>query len=230
MQGFQQNRIQVLVAVRALDEGVDVPDASVAFIAAGSRSRRQRIQRFGRVLRPVEGKRALVLTILVRNSAEETAVGARDTFLLGAGRVQHHRWPGVPVAQAVVLDASTYRPSEPAYSVEDMLTLLELGAWESGTLVAGRRPARAGGYGAHEVTFSPNVWYHVDDVRSGVGMPDEDFDQIHREVRRAYRLSLDPDKASDLSHIHGSEIEAVRRQWHAAERRRRRPRGRHRRT
>ncbi len=44
----------VLVAVRALDEGLDVPDADVAVLAASSTSPRQHIQRRGRVLRPLK--------------------------------------------------------------------------------------------------------------------------------------------------------------------------------
>lgn len=43
-----------LVAVRALDEGLDVPDADVAVLAASSTSPRQHVQRRGRVLRPLQ--------------------------------------------------------------------------------------------------------------------------------------------------------------------------------
>ncbi|PSG96332.1 hypothetical protein BRD56_11620, partial [Thermoplasmatales archaeon SW_10_69_26] len=43
----------VLVTVRALDEGLDVPDADAAVLAASSTSERQHVQRRGRVLRPL---------------------------------------------------------------------------------------------------------------------------------------------------------------------------------
>ncbi len=49
----------VLLAVRALDEGLDVPDADVAVLAASSTSQRQHIQRRGRVLRPLRDRRKL---------------------------------------------------------------------------------------------------------------------------------------------------------------------------
>ncbi|MDX1612485.1 MAG: helicase-related protein, partial [Candidatus Thermoplasmatota archaeon] len=49
----------VLFAVRALDEGLDVPDADVAVLAASSTSERQHIQRRGRVLRPLHDRRKL---------------------------------------------------------------------------------------------------------------------------------------------------------------------------
>lgn len=60
---FRAGRARVYVAVRTLDEGVDVPDAAVAVIAAGSRSLRQRIQRFGRVLRYEKDKSAIVISV-----------------------------------------------------------------------------------------------------------------------------------------------------------------------
>lgn len=51
---FRSAEEGVLVAVRALDEGLDVPDADVAVLAASSTSPRQHIQRRGRVLRPLK--------------------------------------------------------------------------------------------------------------------------------------------------------------------------------
>lgn len=228
MDRFRNDRDQILVAVRALDEGVDVPDASVAVIAAGSRSRRQRIQRIGRVLRRADDKQALLVTILVRGTPEEEAVGGRDAALLGAHRVRHHRWPGIPVDRAVIEEASTFQPAQRAYAIADLLTLLDLGLWTPELHIDRTAPilpslvgdAAGGGYAAREATFSPNAWYSVDDIRDGIGMPQDDFDRLRREVRRAYRLSLDPQKADNLALIHGSEIDAVRRQWHQRQHRR----------
>ena len=61
---FRRGEIDVLVTCRALDEGINVPDASVAVLVASTASTRQRIQRLGRVLRPASGKeQALVYTI-----------------------------------------------------------------------------------------------------------------------------------------------------------------------
>jgi superfamily II DNA or RNA helicase len=61
---FRRGEVDVLVTCRALDEGINVPNASVAVIAASTSSTRQRIQRLGRVLRPAEGKsRAIIYTI-----------------------------------------------------------------------------------------------------------------------------------------------------------------------
>lgn len=48
--------LRVLVAMRCLDEGVDIPDARVGYILASSSNPRQFIQRRGRLLRRAEGK------------------------------------------------------------------------------------------------------------------------------------------------------------------------------
>jgi DNA phosphorothioation system restriction enzyme len=54
---FANGDIQVLVAIRCLDEGVDVPATKVAFILASSTNPKQFIQRRGRLLRRSPGKR-----------------------------------------------------------------------------------------------------------------------------------------------------------------------------
>ena len=66
---------QVLTS-RVLDEGVDVPDASIAVIISGSGSNRQFVQRLGRILRPGPGKQA-VLFELVSAGTAETYISAR---------------------------------------------------------------------------------------------------------------------------------------------------------
>lgn len=48
--------LRVLVAMRCLDEGVDIPDARVAYLLASGSNPRQFIQRRGRILRPAPGK------------------------------------------------------------------------------------------------------------------------------------------------------------------------------
>jgi DNA phosphorothioation system restriction enzyme len=53
---FASGQVQVLVAIRCLDEGVDVPSTRTAIILASSTNPRQFIQRRGRILRRAEGK------------------------------------------------------------------------------------------------------------------------------------------------------------------------------
>ena len=69
---YVKNQIDVLVACRALDEGIDVPRADFGIISASTSSIRQRIQRLGRVLRPHSDKKAaLVATMYVLPSEAE---------------------------------------------------------------------------------------------------------------------------------------------------------------
>jgi DNA phosphorothioation system restriction enzyme len=54
---FSDKRLQVLAAIRCLDEGVDIPRTETAYILASSTNPRQYIQRRGRVLRRSHGKK-----------------------------------------------------------------------------------------------------------------------------------------------------------------------------
>lgn len=53
---FEEGRKNALIAIRCLDEGVDIPQVRRAFILASSTNPRQFIQRRGRVLRLADGK------------------------------------------------------------------------------------------------------------------------------------------------------------------------------
>ena len=58
---FEQGTLDVLVAIRCLDEGVDVPATQTAFVLASSSNPRQFIQRRGRILRPHPTKEYAVI-------------------------------------------------------------------------------------------------------------------------------------------------------------------------
>ena len=63
---FETGELQGLVAIRCLDEGVDIPAIKTAVILASSSNPRQFIQRRGRVLRPHPGKeRATIFDMIV---------------------------------------------------------------------------------------------------------------------------------------------------------------------
>lgn len=53
---FADGSVQALVAIRCLDEGVDIPETRTAFLLASSTDPRQYVQRRGRVLRRSPGK------------------------------------------------------------------------------------------------------------------------------------------------------------------------------
>ncbi|MCJ8281628.1 MAG: DNA phosphorothioation system restriction enzyme [Rivularia sp. ALOHA_DT_140] len=63
---FESGELQGLVAIRCLDEGIDIPAIKTAVILASSSNPRQFIQRRGRVLRPHPGKeRATIFDMIV---------------------------------------------------------------------------------------------------------------------------------------------------------------------
>ena len=61
LRDFEDGRFDFLIAIRCLDEGVDIPGAIHAIILASSRTEREFIQRRGRVLRTAPGKRQSVI-------------------------------------------------------------------------------------------------------------------------------------------------------------------------
>jgi len=75
---FETGKIRVLVLVKKAEEGVDLPDASVAIIAGGSKQEREFIQRIGRVLRRSPGKKvAYIYELVTENTIEQAISKAR---------------------------------------------------------------------------------------------------------------------------------------------------------
>lgn len=75
-------RLQGLVAIRCLDEGVDIPSVRTAVILASSSNPRQFIQRRGRVLRRAAGKEsATVYDMVVVPPAEAVASDSERSLL-----------------------------------------------------------------------------------------------------------------------------------------------------
>lgn len=67
---FRSGEYRTIATSQVLDEGVDVPDASVGFVLSGTGSTREYIQRLGRLLRKVEGKRAKLVEIVSKQTVE----------------------------------------------------------------------------------------------------------------------------------------------------------------
>jgi len=64
-------KVKVLLAVRALDEGIDVPDANVGVFHASGRTKRQIVQRLGRILRPKpDGSPAKIYVVWAERTIE----------------------------------------------------------------------------------------------------------------------------------------------------------------
>ncbi len=69
--GFNDGRYPFLVTSKVLNEGVDVPAASVGVVLSGSGSVREHVQRLGRILRRKEGKQAVLYEVVAEDTAEE---------------------------------------------------------------------------------------------------------------------------------------------------------------
>jgi len=84
---FRAGDIRVLVTCRALDEGFNVPEAQIGIVAASTATRRQRIQRLGRVLRPADRKIGAVVYTLVASQAEISRLREEEADLDGVASV-----------------------------------------------------------------------------------------------------------------------------------------------
>ncbi len=67
---FGSGKYKVIVTSQVLDEGVDVPDASVGIVLGGTGSRREYVQRLGRLLRKKENKTAKLVEIISKETVE----------------------------------------------------------------------------------------------------------------------------------------------------------------
>ncbi len=70
LDAFRGGEYPILVTSKVLNEGVDVPEASVGIIVSGSGSIREHVQRLGRILRPVAAKQAVLYELISRGTSE----------------------------------------------------------------------------------------------------------------------------------------------------------------
>ncbi len=84
---YRRGEIDVLVTCRALDEGFNVPETELGIIAASTATRRQRIQRLGRVVRPAKGKTDAVIYTLVATGPEIDRLKDEEKRLEGVATV-----------------------------------------------------------------------------------------------------------------------------------------------
>ena len=80
---FRSLKAGILVLTTVGDEGLDIPDASVGIIVTGTGSRRQFVQRLGRLLRPSNGKVARLYEIVTKGTTEEYQASKRKDITFG---------------------------------------------------------------------------------------------------------------------------------------------------
>ncbi len=77
LQRFRAGTLRAIASARVLNEGIDVPEARVAIIVAGTLGEREHVQRIGRVLRPAPGKQALVYELLTAGTTDARRAALR---------------------------------------------------------------------------------------------------------------------------------------------------------
>lgn len=95
MEWFRSGVANVMLSVKALVEGVDVPKANVGIIRTSSSSVRQRIQTTGRILRRAAGKDkpAILYVIYVRDTTDERIFRDVDwSEQVGSGVIESYHW------------------------------------------------------------------------------------------------------------------------------------------
>lgn len=73
LERFRLGETRILIACKALDEGMDIPEVAVGIILSGTSAQRQRIQRLGRIIRRKEGKEGAALYYLHMAESSEDA-------------------------------------------------------------------------------------------------------------------------------------------------------------
>ena len=77
LERFREKIYRILVTSKVLNEGVDVPAATMGIILSGSGSVREHVQRLGRILRPAPGKKQAELYELVSAGTGEEHISVR---------------------------------------------------------------------------------------------------------------------------------------------------------
>jgi len=122
LQDFRSGAAPLLVSVKSLIEGIDVPDAEVGISVASSSSVRQRVQSLGRVLRrsfdpDAPAKKAEMHLLYVADTVDEVIYEKEDwADLTGEGANHYWLWSLDPDARPIEQDGppASPRPSEDA--------------------------------------------------------------------------------------------------------------------
>ena len=122
LERFSSGDLQALVAIRCLDEGVDVPATRRAFILASSQNPRQFVQRRGRVLRRADGKdQAEIFDFLVSppDLSDDPSIFKMERQLVGRELTRAMELAGASLNPAASLEA--LRPLRERY---DLLSIV----------------------------------------------------------------------------------------------------------
>lgn len=116
LQKFRDGEYKTLAASHVLNEGVDVPEASIAILLSGSGSAREYIQRLGRVLRKGQGQKQAILYEVVAEETTEEGVSRRRRQAPGRSPQQLELVTYEPIA------SPSHRAAEPTVSWNEPAT------------------------------------------------------------------------------------------------------------
>ena len=120
LQAFKVGLIDGLVAIKCLDEGIDVPACGTAFILASSRDPRQFIQRRGRILRRSPGKTIATIydfIVVLPEAADDPSGAARKLISSELRRVAEFS----TLAENRFVAYEVLRPVLVAYDLEHLI-------------------------------------------------------------------------------------------------------------
>lgn len=80
LEDFESGTLDALVAIRCLDEGVDVPATETAFVLASSSNPRQFVQRRGRILRPYPSKEYAIIHDFIVAPPSDIRLGESESI------------------------------------------------------------------------------------------------------------------------------------------------------
>nr|WP_228499319.1 DEAD/DEAH box helicase [Nocardioides agariphilus] len=122
LDALRDQSIAALCAPKILDEGVDIPNIDLGVVLAASSTRRQMIQRMGRVIRlKPDGSHARFVVVYASHTVEDPGKGAHMSFLdvrsVAVRETTCRRgWTAADVVEALALPPGFGAPVTPARS------------------------------------------------------------------------------------------------------------------
>lgn len=96
LERFRDGTYRLLATSRVLNEGIDVPEASVAVVLSGTATEREYIQRLGRILRQAKDKQAVLYELVTEGTSEERVSQQRRGQWQARGEVPVWEDPHAP--------------------------------------------------------------------------------------------------------------------------------------
>jgi superfamily II DNA or RNA helicase len=96
LEKFREGRYRAVVTSKVLDEGIDVPEANIGIIASGTGSKREYVQRLGRILRKKEGKEAILYEIIAMETTETGTAKRRKQAISNKKRLEKPEYEQKP--------------------------------------------------------------------------------------------------------------------------------------